>query len=126
MKPEGGPLLVVTDRQFWRRSIGSEQRVASLVEHLASRGERVIVAYLGRVSTGEREALDRFCELSPRLEVRSRAGGLAAFLPGMLAAGRAIVSATLRAAPRRAMADNPNPLLRATVAMARSTKSVRS
>ncbi len=111
MKPKGGALLVVTDRQFWRRSIGSEQRVANLLEHLASRGERLIVAYLGRVSTREREALDRFCEPFSRLEVRSRAGGLAAFLPGVLAAGRAIVSATLRAPSRRAMADDSNPLL---------------
>ncbi len=106
-------LLIVTDRQFWRRSIGSEQRVASLLEHLARRGEGVIVAYLGRVSTGERGALDRFREPFPRLEVRSRAGGLPASLRGMLAAGRAALSATLRASSRRAMvAYDRNPLLR--------------
>ena len=107
-------LLVVTDRRFWRRSIGSEQRIANLVEHRASRGGRVVVAYLGRVSSRERLALDRFCVPFGQLEVRSRAGGLAEILASLLAAGRATLSAGLRAPSRRGSADGTNPLLRGT------------
>ena len=112
MRTASGVLLVVTDRRFWRRSIGSEQRIASLVEHRASQGERVVVAYLGRVSSRERPALDRFCEPFGQLEVRSRAGGPAEILASLLAAGRLALSAGLRALFRRGWVDGENPLLR--------------
>ena len=114
MRTASGVLLVVTDRRIWRRSIGSEQRIASLVEHRARRGERVVVAYLGRVSSRERQALDRFCEPFGQLEVRSRAGGLAQILASLLAASRTALSTGLRVPSRRASADGENPLLRGT------------
>jgi hypothetical protein len=67
-----GGIVVVTDRRFWRRSIGSEQRIASLVLHLAQRSEAVTVAYLGRISRRERVRLARLLEASPQLEILPR------------------------------------------------------
>ena len=68
-----GPILVVTDRRFWRREIGSEQRIANLLEHLARRERSVVVAYLGRDAASEREALARFEASLPTLSIRARA-----------------------------------------------------
>ncbi len=66
------PILVVTDRRFWRREIGSEQRIASLLDHLARRDRPVVAAYLGRVAASEREALARFEAPRPGLSIRAR------------------------------------------------------
>lgn len=85
MKRAGAPVLVVTDRRFWLRSIGSEQRIASLLLHLSRRDERLTVAYLGRIGAGERDALERFCATAPGLSVRSRDTGLAVRLQDGLA-----------------------------------------
>ena len=43
-----GSLLVVTNNRFWRGSIGSHARVASVVEHLIATGWSVTVAFCGR------------------------------------------------------------------------------
>lgn len=67
-----GPILVVTDRRFWRREIGSEQRIANLLDHLARRERSVVAAYLGRVAASEREALARFGATLPGLSIRAR------------------------------------------------------
>ncbi|MAG33544.1 MAG: hypothetical protein CL908_21920 [Deltaproteobacteria bacterium] len=70
----GGAILFVTDRRFWRRSIGSEQRIASLVAHLALSGRRVVVAYVGRIARREREGLKEFTTSLPGLIVLGRGG----------------------------------------------------
>lgn len=61
-------ILFVTDRRFWRRSIGSEQRIATLILHLARRGEHVTVAYVGRANGRERARLTRFLASAPNLD----------------------------------------------------------
>ena len=61
-------ILFITDRRFWRRSIGSEQRIATLILHLARRGENVAVAYVGRVNGHEGDRLARFVSSVPNLE----------------------------------------------------------
>ncbi len=66
------PVLLITDRRFWRRSIGSEQRIASLLEHLARRREPLAVAYLGRLARGERAALARFLAPLPGVAFHAR------------------------------------------------------
>ncbi len=68
----GAPVLLLTDRRFWRRSIGSEQRIASLLEHLAGRRTPIAAAYLGRIERQEREALARFLARLPHLEFHAR------------------------------------------------------
>jgi glycosyltransferase involved in cell wall biosynthesis len=60
-------ILFVTDRRFWRRSIGSEQRIATLILHLARRGEHVAVVYVGRVNSPDRALLTRFLSSAPNL-----------------------------------------------------------
>ncbi len=67
----------MTDRRFWRRSIGSEQRIANLVEHLARRGNAVTVAYVGRLLKSDRDELDAFVAPFPKLEVLGRSLDLA-------------------------------------------------
>lgn len=112
MTSGAGALLVVTDRRFWRRSIGSEQRIANLVEHLASRPERIVVAYLGHVSSRERRAIDRFGALSPSLEIRTRTNRLSSFAAGLLATARSRLSTALPSSLQRESSSDPNPLLR--------------
>lgn len=68
----------MTDRRFWRRAIGSEQRIASLVEHLARRGNTVTVAYVGRLSRPDRDELGGFVAPFPKLEVLGRSLDLTA------------------------------------------------
>ncbi|MFK7894927.1 MAG: glycosyltransferase family 4 protein [Myxococcota bacterium] len=63
-------LLFVTDRMFWRRSIGSEQRIAALIDYAVERGDSVHVAYVGRLSAAEKTSFDRFS--APRLTKESR------------------------------------------------------
>jgi glycosyltransferase involved in cell wall biosynthesis len=65
-------ILVITDRRFWRRSIGSEQRIAALIVHLARLRERVTCVYVGRVTAPERVLLSRFLSSTTGLEVVSR------------------------------------------------------
>ena len=65
-------ILFVTDRRFWRRSIGSEQRIATLILHLARRGEHVAVVYVGRVNGRDRALLARFLSSAPNLEGLTR------------------------------------------------------
>jgi glycosyltransferase involved in cell wall biosynthesis len=60
-------ILFVTDRRFWRRSIGSEQRIATLILHLARRGEHVAVVYVGRANSRDRALLTRFLSSAPNL-----------------------------------------------------------
>ena len=88
MTHAGAPVLVVTDRRFWRRSIGSEQRIASLIEHLAQRDEPLSVAYLGRVPANEREALAGFCAPLPGLAVQARATDFSSRIVDALSAVR--------------------------------------
>lgn len=110
MTGDRGPVLVVTDRRFWLRSIGSEQRIASLLLHLARRGEAVTVAYLGRIGASERDGLERFRAMAPRLAVRARGIDLS----GGLRDGLAALVAALRAEPRSrdGTGRRANPLLR--------------
>jgi glycosyltransferase involved in cell wall biosynthesis len=68
-------ILFVTDRRFWRRSIGSEQRIATLILHLARRGEHVAVVYVGRVNRRDRALLTRFLSSAPNLEGLTRRFG---------------------------------------------------
>jgi glycosyltransferase involved in cell wall biosynthesis len=72
-------ILFITDRRFWRRSIGSEQRIATLILHLARRGEHVAVAYVGRVHRQDRTHLARFLASAPKLEGLTRRFGWLAF-----------------------------------------------
>jgi len=72
-------ILFITDRRFWRRSIGSEQRIAALILHLARRGEHVAVAYVGRVDREDRARLARFLASAPKLEGVTRRFGWMAF-----------------------------------------------
>lgn len=67
-----GEILFVTDRRFWRRSIGSEQRIASLVRFLCRQDRRVAVVYLGRLDRGERRRLATFAAECPGLAVIDR------------------------------------------------------
>jgi hypothetical protein len=68
-------ILVVTDRRFWRRSIGSEQRIATLVRHLAKRPGGVTVAYVGRIPRSERPRVAACLDVMPGLEILSRRSG---------------------------------------------------
>lgn len=96
----GVPVLVVTDRRFWRRSIGSEQRIANLIEHLVQRNAPLSVGYLGRISADEREALAGFCAPLPGLAVHGRAADLSSRIVDALSSLPAML-------PQRRM----NPLL---------------
>lgn len=91
MTRAGSGVLVVTDRRFWRRSIGSEQRIASLVEHLAGRGEPLTVAYLGRVSGDDRAALATFCRPLPEIDLRTRPSGFSSRLVDLGSALRKVL-----------------------------------
>jgi len=106
------PVLVVTDRAFWRRSQGSEQRIASLLEHLAGRGHRLTVALLGRPGREDAAALERFARACPGLDVRSRSA-LAGARLGALAARMARVARGVRAlgSSSSPSSDPANPLL---------------
>lgn len=84
----GAPVLLLTDRRFWRRSIGSEQRIASLLEHLAGRSVPVCAVYLGRLARGEREALARFLAPLPPLEFHSRPRDVLGWFEDRLGTGR--------------------------------------
>jgi len=70
--------LVVTDRRFWRRSTGSEQRIANLLLYLEQRGVFVIAAHVGHVgSVGsearrEQSAIEKFRRDAPRLGILTR------------------------------------------------------
>lgn len=75
MDPVDCRLLCVTDRRFWRRSIGSEQRIASLLGHLARRGHPLVVAYPGRLGAAERAAVERFARDLPGFDFRARRSG---------------------------------------------------
>lgn len=81
MTPGDCSILFVTDRRFWRRSIGSEQRIANLVEHLASRGHPLTVAYLGRLARAERGEVARLERRFPALALHARTGKLRDLLP---------------------------------------------
>ena len=65
-------ILFITDRRFWHRSIGSEQRIAALIVHLARLRERVTCVYVGRVTGSERVLLSKFLSSTTGLEVVSR------------------------------------------------------
>lgn len=65
-------ILFVTDRRFWRRSIGSEQRIAALVENFAERGHRVAVAYVGKTTQDDRASLAAFRSSMTNLETITR------------------------------------------------------
>ncbi len=95
------PILVVTDRRFWRRGIGSEQRIANLLDHLARRERPVVAAYLGRLGrlpASERAALARFVAPLPGLSIRARPPGPLGWL-------------LERITPRSRGQDRANPLL---------------
>ncbi|MEZ4281764.1 MAG: glycosyltransferase [Myxococcota bacterium] len=62
----------MTDRRFWRRGIGSEQRIANLLDHLARRERPVVAAYLGRVPAADRDALAHFAAPLARLSIQAR------------------------------------------------------
>lgn len=65
-------VLFVTDRRFWQRSMGSEQRIASLVRFLCRRGHRVSVAYVGRIDRHQSRILESFVAECPGLELIAR------------------------------------------------------
>ncbi|MEZ4334712.1 MAG: glycosyltransferase [Myxococcota bacterium] len=100
MDPKDCRLLCVTDRRFWRRSIGSEQRVASQLVHLARRGHPLVVAYPGRLGAEERREVEAFARALPDCVVRARRFGARDWID--LVGGR-IASA----------GPDANPLLRA-------------
>ena len=88
MDPTECRLLCLTDRRFWRRSIGSEQRIASQLIHLARRGHPLVVAYPGRLGAEERRAIADFARGLPDFVVRSRRFGardLLDFVAGRIA-----------------------------------------
>jgi glycosyltransferase involved in cell wall biosynthesis len=68
----GCDVLVVTDRRFWRRSIGSEQRIANLVLHLGRSGRRVDVAALDRATSADAVAIAAFEAEVPGVAIHSR------------------------------------------------------
>ncbi len=68
-------LLFVTDRKFWRRSIGSEARIAALVLHLARAGFSISVAYLGRLRGDDRRDAADFASSEERVEIIGRTLG---------------------------------------------------
>ncbi len=72
MSHPDGEILFVTDRRFWNRSMGSEQRIASLVRFLCRRGHRVAVAYVGRVDRHQSHILESFVAECPGLEIVAR------------------------------------------------------
>lgn len=69
-------VLFVTDRHFWRRSMGSEQRIASLVRFFCRRGLRVAVAHVGRIDRRESHRLESFVAECPGLTVVTRPDAL--------------------------------------------------
>lgn len=90
MDPSDCRLLCLTDRRFWRRSIGSEQRIASLLAHLARRGHPVLVAHPGRLSSTERREVEAFARELPDFSVRARSfGWLDLAAPLLARSGRA-------------------------------------
>jgi len=76
MSPPDDEILFVTDRRFWQRSMGSEQRIAALLRFLCRRGLRVAVAYVGRIDRHESRSLESFSAECPGLEVIARAQAL--------------------------------------------------
>ena len=50
-------ILFVTDNRFWRREIGSQQRIASLVDHFTDLGHDVTVLFTGYLFTPDLETL---------------------------------------------------------------------
>lgn len=104
---------MVTERRFWRRSIGSEQRVASLIDHLAERGLELTVAYPGRFSRRDRQEASRYAASFPRLTIASRTFGLAGWrdlIPGLTARLRTPTAAPdgqASGTPRAARRVNP-------------------
>ena len=88
-------ILVVTDRKFWRRSIGSEERIATLVLHLARAGFPITVAYVGRVPETERTDFEAFASTEKNLDILARATSRMSFRQALQALARRI-----RAFPR--------------------------
>ncbi len=77
-------ILFVTDRLFWRCSIGSEQRIASLLRFLCRNGFRVAALHVGRIDRGDRQRVDDFVASCPGLTVLDRSGpALISFLRGI-------------------------------------------
>jgi glycosyltransferase involved in cell wall biosynthesis len=70
--PPGDKILFITDRKFWRRSIGSETRIAALVLHLARAGLSISVAYVGRLHGVDRHEAQRFASAEGNLDIVGR------------------------------------------------------
>jgi hypothetical protein len=51
-------ILVATDNRFWRRSIGSQQRIWSLYRHLRSQGHQTRALFLGELTAADRAILE--------------------------------------------------------------------
>lgn len=120
-------LLVVTDRRFWRRSIGSEQRIANLLEHLAHRpGTRVVVACLDRPASAERRALDAFASALPALEIRVRSSTPSARLADALVDtfAHAFVGSPIGPLRRRGSPGDPSPFRAASAARRRFVQAL--
>jgi hypothetical protein len=81
-------VLFVTDRRFWRRSIGSEQRIANLLVHLAKRGVAVTVAYVGRPNREDHDLLAAFGRDTSNLEILTRPMSPMSLWPGRRRARR--------------------------------------
>jgi glycosyltransferase involved in cell wall biosynthesis len=64
-------MLLVTDNRFWRRGIGSEQRIASLHEHLVARGWNVAVLFVGRLHAADRRTLDETGQIARVYDIDS-------------------------------------------------------
>jgi len=76
MRHPDGEVLLVTDRRFWTRSMGSEQRIASLVRFLCRHDYRVAVAYVGRLDRRQSRDLTSFIRECPGLTVLARPDAL--------------------------------------------------
>jgi glycosyltransferase involved in cell wall biosynthesis len=79
----GEKILFVTDRKFWRRSIGSETRIATLVLHLARTGFPISVAYLGRLHGVDRHQAQRFASAERNLGIIGRKTARFQFRPAV-------------------------------------------
>lgn len=55
-------ILIATDNRFWRRQIGSQQRIASLCNHFADQGHQIDILFIGYLYPEDRIFLtsDRF------------------------------------------------------------------
>jgi glycosyltransferase involved in cell wall biosynthesis len=114
--PAGARILLVTDNRFWRRGIGSEQRIWSLYEHLSRHGCDIAVLFAGLLQASDRRALNALGLLarvhdidSPLLTARLRLRRrVSALLPHRLRRGlRSFASRTEPAATAGAQALTP-------------------